>query len=283
MGFGISAVIDFSCPTCNTRFRVGDETAGRKVKCRKCGARLRLVGQGRADLLPPKPAEPPAGEPSAPYGTRAGGAENAEAVSPLVAPVGAINLGSPPASIPPATIDGFREIVEPPSQPDSQVPPAPVVSATSAPLAGSASSEKRPPRWVGALFLLIGVGLTGGGGFWIWKTIEFTGRAERGEGTVVEMIEKKGSGSDDDGPTWSPKVKFRTAGGMEIEFVSGVSSNPPSYAAGDAVDVLYDPMNPRDASINSFVQVWLFPLLLPVMGLAFAAAGAFLIAKSRAE
>ncbi len=272
----MAAVIDFSCPACKTKFRVGDETAGKKVKCRKCGARLRLVGPGRADLLPPK----------AGVAGNAGGIEVAEGekktVDPLFAPVGAINLGSSPASHPPATEDGFQEIVEPPPLPAPLAGPAPS-DAAGAPTATGihAISEKRPPRWMGALFLLIGLGLLAGGGFWIWKTIGFTGRAERAPGAVVEMVEKQGSGSDSDGPTWAPKVKFRTAGGMEIEFVSGVSSTPPSYTPGDAVEVLYDPMNPRDATIDSFVQLWLFPVLLPVLGLVFGAAGVFLILKSR--
>ncbi len=47
--------ISFCCPKCKASFRVSDEHAGKRAKCKKCGAPLRipsLAGQAEAPPLP---------------------------------------------------------------------------------------------------------------------------------------------------------------------------------------------------------------------------------------
>jgi hypothetical protein len=52
-------------------------------------------------------------------------------------------------------------------------------------------------------------------------------------------------------------------------FRLGISKLSVCPTIGDKVDVLYDPQNPRKASLNSFGALWGFPALLLILGLIF--------------
>jgi len=51
-----------------------------------------------------------------------------------------------------------------------------------------------------------------------------------------------------------PRVRFRTANGRQVSFVSHTGTNPPSFRAGDPVTVLYDPLQPDEATIQAFIS-----------------------------
>ena|SRR5688572_7925133 len=58
-------MITFTCPSCQGKNQVGDEFAGRKLKCPKCGTRIRHHKDGTVELLtigapPPPPSNAPA-------------------------------------------------------------------------------------------------------------------------------------------------------------------------------------------------------------------------------
>ncbi len=74
----------------------------------------------------------------------------------------------------------------------------------------------------------------------------------RATGKVVELIRRESNDPDRPGVTFSPRVSFQTAAGDTSEFVSSVSSFP-APAVGDAVIVLYDPSDPREATIDRFM------------------------------
>lgn len=59
-----------------------------------------------------------------------------------------------------------------------------------------------------------------------------------------------------------PVVEFNMVDGQDITFVSSVGSNPSSYEVGDSVAVLYNPQNPHNAKIKSFMDLW-FGVLVP--------------------
>ncbi|WP_206733612.1 DUF3592 domain-containing protein [Flavobacterium sp. YO12] len=90
-------------------------------------------------------------------------------------------------------------------------------------------------------------------------------KAETVQGTVVELISKR----SDNSTTYAPVVSFTTKAGNKIEFTSSVSSNPPSYSEGESVEVLYDPAEPKDASINGFASLWIGPLIFGILGTVF--------------
>ena len=61
-------MITFTCPSCQGKNQVGDEFAGRKMKCPKCGTRIRHHKDGTVELLtvgaPPPPPPPGAAAPA---------------------------------------------------------------------------------------------------------------------------------------------------------------------------------------------------------------------------
>ena len=57
-----------------------------------------------------------------------------------------------------------------------------------------------------------------------------------------------------------PVVRFSTPQ-KEFVFTDGTGTIPPKYEVGDVVEVLYNPNDPHDATINTWSRVWLGPLL----------------------
>ena len=80
---------------------------------------------------------------------------------------------------------------------------------------------------------------------------------------------------DDDGDrncttAYAPRVRFTTADGRRVVFVSNTASNPPSYERGDRVDVLYRSSDPSDARIDSVAGVWIGAMITGGLALFFA-------------
>lgn len=55
----------------------------------------------------------------------------------------------------------------------------------------------------------------------------------------------------------------------KYEVVGSVSSEPPAYAMGEEVEILYRPEDPSIARINSFTENWLVTSVFGVLGLVF--------------
>ncbi|MFT5064361.1 MAG: hypothetical protein ACI91G_001739, partial [Gammaproteobacteria bacterium] len=93
----------------------------------------------------------------------------------------------------------------------------------------------------------------------------FIDRAEKVEGEVIEMIRSR----SDESYTYKPVVEFTAPSGEQIEFASSSSSNPPSYAVGELVDVLYDPDDPHNALIAGSFSLWFLSILLSIFAFFF--------------
>ncbi len=115
------------------------------------------------------------------------------------------------------------------------------------------------------VFLTIGALMLAGAFYFYQDRQTFLKKAEIVQGTVVELISKR----SDNSTTYAPLVSFTTKAGNKIEFTSAVSSNPPSYSEGESVEVLYDPADPKDASINGFASLWIGPLVFGILGTVF--------------
>jgi hypothetical protein len=111
----------------------------------------------------------------------------------------------------------------------------------------------------------------------VLHTRTFLAESEVATGTVVELVARQSCSRDDDDRVttcswvYAPRVRFTTGDGREIEFVSSTASSPPSYAEGDAVQVLYRPDRPADARIDSYADLWLAPTIVGGIGVFFAA------------
>jgi len=129
-------------------------------------------------------------------------------------------------------------------------------------------------KWGG---LLVGGAMLLGALLLAQHTRSFIARAQHATGEVVELVERNSS----DSTTYAPAVRFTTADGREIRFVSSTSSSPPAYSAGERVEVLYPPGEPERARINAFFSLWGGAVILGgfgavcfAIGLALQLAGA---------
>lgn len=127
------------------------------------------------------------------------------------------------------------------------------------------------PLFFTAIFLVIGLGLLGGGAYSGVSTSDFLGNAVSAPGVVIDLEARWDS--DDGGYTYYPRVWFATEGGRPYEFTGDGGSSPASFDVGEEVRVLFDPADPSQARIDSFMQLWFTPLLLAGMGTVFSAFG----------
>jgi hypothetical protein len=66
--------------------------------------------------------------------------------------------------------------------------------------------------------------------------------------------------------TYAPVFSFTTQDGRTHSIVSHISSSTANYAVGDHVPVLYRRGDPSSARIDSFVQLWFWPMFLAGFG-----------------
>lgn len=126
-------------------------------------------------------------------------------------------------------------------------------------------------KTVKILFTLVGILLLTGAFFSFNSTRSFLSEATLTQGSITELRAKKSRDSDDGSTsiTYTPVVKFTTADGEKIMYVSSTSSNPPSYYPGDAVDIYYLPSQPQKAKIDGFMGLWFGTTLLTGLGVVF--------------
>jgi hypothetical protein len=129
-----------------------------------------------------------------------------------------------------------------------------------------------------SIFFVIGLGLLAGSYLTALHTRHFLETAVMAQGVVVENLyvhDERSNNSRTRRSSWSyyPRIRFQTTDGHEINFVSNVGSNPPSYAVNERVAVLYDPQQPYSASLNSFASLWGATVALGIAGVAFTGPG----------
>lgn len=87
-------------------------------------------------------------------------------------------------------------------------------------------------------------------------------------GSDAEVVSGKGSPR-----TYHfPHVAFTTTTGEKISFKSTTGSGT-ALPTGTVVPVIYDPANPRDASIRSMAALWILPIAACVLSLPFLIVG----------
>lgn len=110
---------------------------------------------------------------------------------------------------------------------------------------------------------------------WLQSIASFVLHASRSAGTVVHLYQRGSDARD-----YAAVVRYRGPGGESLLVESKTTSNPPIYAVGENVEVLFDPANPYDARINGFTDFWLWPLLMSVIGGTFFLGGLAMIAQA---
>jgi hypothetical protein len=65
---------------------------------------------------------------------------------------------------------------------------------------------------------------------------------------------------------YAPIFRFQSDEGVSYTLQSNTKTNPPEFAVGDKITVLYDRGNPRDAKPDSPMQLWLIPMVFAIIG-----------------
>ncbi len=104
-------------------------------------------------------------------------------------------------------------------------------------------------------------------------TYLFVNKAVKTYGVVVDFQIKTTRGT-----TYHPIVRFKTAAGKEIQYISWVGSSPPAYQKGEKIEIFYNSDNPHEVKINSLLSLWLLPIIFtPIGGIFFLLGILFLI------
>lgn len=122
--------------------------------------------------------------------------------------------------------------------------------------------------------LLAGVGILAIAIVMVINTRAFLARAISTKGRVI-AIEARESRDSDDNYTTShyPVIEFKNSRGKVIQFTSKLGRNPPAFKIGQEVKVLYDPQVANSAKIETFVEIWLLPVVFGFFGIVFSVIG----------
>ncbi|MBO9320163.1 MAG: DUF3592 domain-containing protein [Chloroflexus sp.] len=124
---------------------------------------------------------------------------------------------------------------------------------------------------IGLTFTVVGLVLLFIGLFWLNATSERLKRMIDGTGTVVEVTRRR-IGDD---INYYPRIEFQTQTGETFQFESNTGGSSTSYRVGDQVPILYNPQMPQDATINSWYEIWLPPIVVTILSLSGLAPGMF--------
>lgn len=123
---------------------------------------------------------------------------------------------------------------------------------------------------VGLVFLIAGIGLAIFVGAYLVNDYDKALNGERAEAVVLQAR---------DGT--KPILEFRTRRGEPIRIEGKISSSPSPYDVGERVSVFYDPADPADALIDTFIERWFLPLLFGGFGTVFLLVGGTMVTLAR--
>jgi Protein of unknown function (DUF3592) len=108
------------------------------------------------------------------------------------------------------------------------------------------------------------------------RTQAFLADSSSASGQVVGLVPRQSCDTDDDGhrtcsTVYAPRVRFTTADGQSVVFVSDTASNPPEHEEGDRIDVRYRTNDPTDAVVDSVTGIWLSAIITGGLAVFFAA------------
>ena len=119
------------------------------------------------------------------------------------------------------------------------------------------------------LFPIIGIFLILGGKSSYNSTSDFIDNSLVEQGQVINLLERE----SEDSITYAPVIRYSDLEGKNHEFVSGASSNPPSYQIGESVEILYLKSNPERVEVKSFFSLWGGATIMFLIGIAFFSFG----------
>lgn len=124
----------------------------------------------------------------------------------------------------------------------------------------------------GPCLLAVGLGFTA-------YTTWFLHHSATIKGTIVSLREVHDA--QDDSITYAPVFTFTASDGRSYAVSSNTGNNPPAFTTGQPIDIRYNPTNPNGAKIDTFLQLWLFPLVFAILGALATAFGYVLLRYER--
>lgn len=125
---------------------------------------------------------------------------------------------------------------------------------------------------VGSIFLPIGLVFLVIAGLIYSGTQSFLSDSMQAQGEVIDLVSGS-SGSSSSSRSMYPVVRFESSNGQVVTFQGSVGSSPPDFHVGEVVKVRHRTGNPHDARIESFVQLWLLPVVFGGLGVIFSGIG----------
>lgn len=122
----------------------------------------------------------------------------------------------------------------------------------------------------GALLLILGAALLGGGVYFLKDKVEFFTQSIQTDGIVTDITS---SGSLKK-TVYYPIISFQAADGVTYSFASETgSSGAFDYNNGDKIKVRYIKEKPQAAKLDSFMELWGLPAALLLAGIVVFLAG----------
>jgi len=132
--------------------------------------------------------------------------------------------------------------------------------------------------WMNIIFILLGLGMLGGGFYAYWQEKQFDKIAVSTSGTVIDFAQRRGYVRNNQDSRsraviyYHPVVQFTDQQGKSQEFNTSEGSTSPKYRRGDKVTVLYEPDNPEFAVIDDWGR-YLITMILGGIGVVFTLFG----------
>ena len=93
--------------------------------------------------------------------------------------------------------------------------------------------------------------------FFVFRhTQSFVQTASHARGTVSKLNERDGE------KVLYPVFTFEDSHGTSYSIESSSGSYPTAYKIGDLITVIYQPDKPANAKIDSFLDIWIWPIAL---------------------
>jgi hypothetical protein len=119
-------------------------------------------------------------------------------------------------------------------------------------------------------FVIVGSIFLSGAAILYLETIPFLVKSKSVQGTIIELVPKPNDSSE----RYFLKVVFREeTTKRRYEIISSPSFNKTVYNEDEKIKVFYDPKNPENARIGDFIDFFVVPTLLFILGAHFFLCG----------
>lgn len=108
------------------------------------------------------------------------------------------------------------------------------------------------------------------------RTLSLLAGGTNTTGSVIRLEYTSSVGNSNSG-SYYPVIRFKTESGEEMKLRSHYRCPPPEYRVGDTVKIIYNKDNPKDWSIEGWMDFYFLPSMFGAASAALAIANAIVI------